>query len=155
MQYQVSDSLHWVKRQLDISLSEAQRALEAYVNDPSDAESLGLCQAELHQAVGTLKMLELTGPALLAAEMEEVVRGVLDGRLGSGEHIYEPMIAAILVLPDYLNQLVFGEPDLPAVLSPELNGLRGLSGKPPLSRFDLFALAVGQRLERRDRKSVV
>lgn len=149
MQHQVSDSLHWVKRQLDVSLGEAQRGLEAYVNDPADVDSLVACQTELHQAAGTLKMLELAGPALLASEMEEVVQGVLDGRLGTGEHIYEPMIAAILVLPDYLDQLVLGEPDLPAVLMPQLNGLRGLSGKPPLTDFDLFRICVGQWLERR------
>ncbi|HYW91449.1 MAG TPA: Hpt domain-containing protein [Gammaproteobacteria bacterium] len=136
MKQSVSDSLQWVKTQLDQSLLAARNELEAYVDSPEDASPLERCADELHQVAGTLAMLELTGPLLITRELEFLLQQLRGGN--APETVYEPMLAALMVLPHYLDRLLHGQTDLPLLLLPQLNGLRTAAGKRALSEIDLF-----------------
>ncbi|HYW04175.1 MAG TPA: Hpt domain-containing protein [Gammaproteobacteria bacterium] len=132
----VSDSLQWVKTQLDQSLLAARNELEAYLDSPEDASPLERCAGELHQVAGTLAMLELIGPVLITRELEFLLQQLRDG--SAPQTVYEPMLAGLMVLPHYLERLLHGQMDLPLLLLPQLNGLRMAAGKRTFSEVDLF-----------------
>ncbi|MGA9421005.1 MAG: hypothetical protein WBW61_01515, partial [Rhodanobacteraceae bacterium] len=58
-------SLGWVKHELDETLKESRQALEAYVEGEKDEGLMRACSTRLHQAQGTLRMVELYGAALV------------------------------------------------------------------------------------------
>ena len=65
-----SQTLDFVGRELNLTLTEARNALENYVEQPDNISLLERCTQELHQVQGVLRVLEIYGAALLAEEME-------------------------------------------------------------------------------------
>ena len=63
-------TLTWVKPELDETLRQARTALQTYVEEGEDPSELKQCASLLHQVQGTLRMVELYGPAMVAEEME-------------------------------------------------------------------------------------
>ncbi|MBK7012225.1 MAG: Hpt domain-containing protein [Xanthomonadales bacterium] len=72
-------TLSWVKGELDETLKQARQALEAYVDEPTDTSLMRFCATYLHQAQGTLRMVELYGAAMLVEEMERLADALLAG----------------------------------------------------------------------------
>ncbi|HET6725456.1 MAG TPA: Hpt domain-containing protein [Gammaproteobacteria bacterium] len=134
-----TDSLLWIKGELDGVLVHARQGLEAYVEDPADQESLTRCVDSLHQIQGTLRIVEVYGAAMLAEEMEAVAKGIRDGSLKGSDEIFETLMRAILQLPDYLERVISGQRDMPLVLLSLLNDLRSVRNQPLLSEGTLFA----------------
>jgi chemosensory pili system protein ChpA (sensor histidine kinase/response regulator) len=131
-------TLQWVKPQLDEALSSARDALATHVENPADRSVMRSCMDQLHQVRGTLQMVELHGAAMAAAEMEAVSRALLDDQVGNREEAYAVLMRGLMQLPDYLERLSGGHRDVPVVLLPLLNDLRGIIEKPPLSESALF-----------------
>ena len=132
-------TLAWVKKELDDTLKEARRSLEAHVDNPQDEAQLGFLAAHLHQVYGTLQMVELYGASLLAEEMEQVAKAIADNTVGRREDACEVLMRAILQLPDYLDRLIAGYRDIPLVLLPVLNDLRAVRGENLLSENSMFS----------------
>lgn len=162
-----NSALKWVKGELDDTLRQASQALELYVEVSQDRSDLERCQRCLHQVAGVLRMLELSGAGMLAEEMEHTCDALLDDQIPQKENAYEVLMAATLVLPDYLERLQGGQKDLPIVLLPQLNDLRAARGaglltesaffNPNLERLQRDAAAplpegAGQRSEETARK---
>jgi len=63
-------ALGWVKPELDETLRLAQVEIEGFIGDPNDTGRMGVCAELLHQVQGTLRMVELYAPAMVAEEME-------------------------------------------------------------------------------------
>jgi chemosensory pili system protein ChpA (sensor histidine kinase/response regulator) len=131
-------TLQWVKPQLDEALSSARDALATHVENPGDRSVMRSCMDQLHQVRGTLQMVELHGAAMAAAEMEAVSRALLDDQVTNREEAYAVLMRGLMQLPDYLERLSGGHRDVPVVLLPLLNDLRGVIDKPPLSESALF-----------------
>ncbi|MEO7199650.1 MAG: Hpt domain-containing protein, partial [Dokdonella sp.] len=131
-------TLQWVRPELDATLAAAREALQAYVEHPADGESMRLCAEHLHQAHGTLLMVELYGAAQVAAEMEALAAELLAERLSDREETYAVMMRGLMQLPDYLERLSVGYRDVPVVLLPLLNDLRAGRQQPPLPASALF-----------------
>ncbi|GAA0256073.1 Hpt domain-containing protein [Rhodanobacter caeni] len=131
-------TLQWVKPQLDEALSSARDALATHVENPGDRSVMRSCMDQLHQVRGTLQMVELHGAAMAAAEMESVSRALLDDQVANREEAYAVLMRGLMQLPDYLERLSGGHRDVPVVLLPLLNDLRGVIGEPPLSESALF-----------------
>lgn len=131
-------TVKWVKRELDATLKQARQALEAHVDTPTDDVQLRFCAVHLHQVCGTLQMVELYGAALLAEEMEFVTEALIADAVGQRQEAYELVMRGILQLPDYLERLIAGHPDMPLVLLPLLNDLRAIRGQKLLSENSLF-----------------
>ena len=73
-------ALDWIKGELDETLNQARLALEAYADSGDEDETrMRTCLTHLHQAHGTLVMLELEGVTLLADEMERLAQVLLAG----------------------------------------------------------------------------
>ncbi len=132
-------ALNWVKSEIDETLKQARHALEAYVENPQDETQMRFCAAYLHQVHGTLRMIELTGAALLAEEMEGVSRGLLNNEIARKEDAYETLMRAILQLPDYLERVQGAQRDTPALVLPLLNNLRELRGVAQIAPSSLFS----------------
>ncbi len=132
-------TLTWVKTELDETLKEARRSLEAHVENPQDEAQPGFLAAHLHQVYGTLQMVELYGASLLAEEMEQVAKAIADKTATRHDEACDVLMRAILQLPDYLDRLIAGYRDIPLVLLPLLNDLRAVRGENLLSENYMFA----------------
>lgn len=131
-------ALDWVKGEIEEVLKQAQYELEAYVESPDDTARMKFCLTYLHQVRGTLQMVEFYGAAMLAEEMEMVAQALLDGNVSDASEAREVLMQAILQLPNYLDHVKLGRRDLPVVLLPVLNDLRGSRGEALLSETSLF-----------------
>ena len=132
-------TLTWVKPELDETLRQARQALEAYVEDGQEPGQLKACATYLHQVQGTLRMVELYGAAMVAEEMEQLARALVDDKVADRDAGYAALMRGIVQLPDYLERLQSGHRDIPIVLLPLLNELREPRGEKGLSEAVLFS----------------
>jgi len=72
-------ALGWVKPEIDETLRQARLEIEAFVEAPADVSPMRACAGYLHQVQGTLRMLELQAPAMVAGEMEQLASALLEG----------------------------------------------------------------------------
>ena len=105
-------TLNWVKGELDETLKQARQALEAYVDDPGDASLMQFCATYLHQAQGTLRMVELYGAAMVIEEMERVADALLCRRVKQRDEAYSILMRGMVQLPDYLERVQSGHKDI-------------------------------------------
>ncbi|MGH8279518.1 MAG: Hpt domain-containing protein [Gammaproteobacteria bacterium] len=140
-----SDSLLWIKNELDHTLARAREALESYVERPENDAALAQCLELLHQVQGTLRIVEVYGAAMLAEEMEAVVQGLRSGELMRSDAAFEVLVRAMLQLPDYLERVISGRRDMPMALLSLLNDLRAVRGQALLSESALFAYNLAGR----------
>ena len=140
-----SDSLLWIKRELDETLLRARQSLEAFVEDQDDPRPIQECLERLHQVQGTLRIVEVYGAAMLAEEMEAVARAIVENRIRERNDAFEILMRAMLQLPDYLERVVAGQRDVPLALLSLLNDLRSVRGEPLLSESSLFVHNLAER----------
>ncbi|WP_197479629.1 Hpt domain-containing protein, partial [Oleiphilus sp. HI0132] len=131
-------ALDWVKGEIKQTLSQAQIALEAYVENKEDTPQITFCLNYIHQVHGTLQMVEFYGAALLAEEMEKLCQALIEDKVASVQEALEVLMDSLLQLENYLEHIQKGQRDLPVVLLPILNDLRALQGQPLLSDTSLF-----------------
>ena len=131
-------SVKWVLRELTPILNEVQRAIVSYVEAPEYSDAMVGVVDLLRQIHGTVQILELYGAAMLAEEMEQTVVELREGKLGNTEEAMEVLMRAALQLPDYLERIKAGSPDVPLVLLPMLNDMRAARGEALLSEAVLF-----------------
>lgn len=132
-------TLSWVKGELDETLKQARQALEAYVDDPADASLMRFCTTYLHQAQGTLRMVELYGAAMVIEEMERLADALLADGVRQRDEAYSVLMRGMVQLPDYLERVQSGHKDIPIVLLPLLNDLRACRGEKLLTESVLFS----------------
>ena len=132
-------TLNWVKPELDETLRQARFAIEAFVEDSTDASQMRACAAYLHQVHGTLRMVELYGAAMVAEEMEKLALSLLESSVTERDEAFTVLMRGIVQLPDYLERLQSGLKDIPVVLLPLLNELRAARGERGLSEAVLFS----------------
>ncbi len=132
-------TLSWVKGELDETLKQARQALEAYVDEPTDTSLMRFCATYLHQAQGTLRMVELYGAAMLVEEMERLADALLANAVAQRDEGYSVLMRGMVQLPDYLERVQTGHKDIPIVLLPLLNDLRACRGEKLLTDSALFS----------------
>ena len=138
-------ALEWVKGEIAETLKQARQALEAFVENPQDSTRMRFCMTYVHQVHGTLQMVEFYGAALLAEEMEQLARALLDERVVSQAEALEVLMQAILQMPVYLDRIQSARRDLPMVVLPLLNDLRAARGEKLLSETSLFSPDMSSR----------
>src|SRR6478672_6725691 len=132
-------TLGWVKPELDETLRQARIEIEAFAEDPSDTSRMRFCASYLHQVQGTLRMVELYAPAMVAEEMEQLAQALESGTAPNRDEACATLMRGVVLLPDYLERLQGGHKDIPIVLLPLLNELRAARGESGLSESVLFA----------------
>ncbi|WP_271680081.1 Hpt domain-containing protein [Thermomonas mangrovi] len=135
-------ALGWVKPEIDETLRQARIEIEAHLEDAADGASMRACADHLHQVLGTLRMLELQAPAMVADEMEQLARALAAGGAEAREEGCAALMRGIVQLPDYLERLQGGHRDIPIVLLPLLNELRNARGVEALAQEALPSLLV-------------
>ncbi|MFO1401092.1 MAG: Hpt domain-containing protein [Steroidobacteraceae bacterium] len=137
-----TQTLQAAAREISVSLADARTALEAHVEQPDNLALLERCVAELHQVQGALRMLEIYGAALLAEEMEQVGRYLIETAADKRNHaeVLDALMRAMVQLPGYLERVLAGGRDLALVLLPLLNDLRAVRGSALLSEGTLLLL---------------
>jgi chemosensory pili system protein ChpA (sensor histidine kinase/response regulator) len=138
----VSQTLVWVNEELASTFQEARQALEEYVERPEQSASLERCAERMHEANGALMMVEVQGAALLAEEVELVVRRLLTEPCDaqSRNESLDALSRAMVQLPSYMERVISGGRDIPLVLLPLLNDLRAVRGQPLFSENTLLLL---------------
>jgi chemosensory pili system protein ChpA (sensor histidine kinase/response regulator) len=139
-----SDSLLWIKNELDNTLNFARQGLESYVED-EEQSGLERCLHGLAQVRGTLRMVEVFGGAMLAEEMEAICRAIAKGQMADEQPALEALTRSLLQLPDYLDRVVGGQPDMPLALLALINDMRAARGQPLLSESAMFARDISGR----------
>jgi len=137
-----TQTLHIVARELNTELADARAALEAFGEDQDNLELLRSCGMHLRQVHGALRIVEVYGAALLAEEMDQVVRYLVN-TFSERRHLAEGLDAlmrAMVQLPTYLERVLNGGRDVALVLLPLLNDLRAVRGSPLLSEGTLLLL---------------
>jgi chemosensory pili system protein ChpA (sensor histidine kinase/response regulator) len=138
--------LGWVKPELDETLRQARGEVEAFVEDPNDSSRMRFCAGYLHQVQGTLRMVELYAPAMVAEELELLAQALQQGSISDRDEACATLMRGTVLLPDYLERLQNGHRDIPIVLLPLLNDIRGARGAAGLSESVLFAPDLNQPL---------
>ncbi len=131
-------ALGWVKPELDETLRLAQVEIEGFANDPADTSRMRVCGEFLHQVQGTLRMVELYAPAMVAEEMERLAQALEQDRVGDRDSACSALMRGVVLLPDYLERLQSGHREISIVLLPVLNELRAARGESGLSESVLF-----------------
>ncbi len=138
--------LGWVKPELDETLRLARAEVEFFVEQPTDTSRMHFCAGYLHQVQGTLRMVELYAPAMVAEELELLARALQEGAAIDRDEACGTLMRGTVLLPDYLERLQSGHRDIPIVLLPLLNDIRAARGAPGLSESVLFAPDLEQPL---------
>ena len=138
--------LGWVKPELDETLRMVRQEIEAFVETPADTSRMRFCAGYLHQVQGTLRMVELYAPAMVAEELELLAKALQEGAAGDRDEACATLMRGAVLLPDYLERLQEGHRDIPIVLLPLLNDIRAARGAPGLSESVLFAPDLEQPL---------
>ncbi len=132
------NSVETVLRELNPLVEEVQRTLEQSLENDQPADGAAGVTARLTEIRGTLVMLDLEGPRLLVDEMGQLADALSQGAVQGQEAALEVLLKAVFKLPDYLDRLLAGRSDRPAVLLPLINELRGARGAEPLGERDVF-----------------
>ncbi|HZX80025.1 MAG TPA: Hpt domain-containing protein, partial [Lysobacter sp.] len=132
-------TLGWIKPELDETLRQARQEIEAFLEDPADSAPMRACATLLHQVRGTLQMIELDAPSMVASEMERLASALQAGQVVDRDEACAALLRGVVQLPDYLERLQGGHRDIPIVLLPLLNELRAARGEAGLSESVLFA----------------
>ena len=134
-------ALGWVKPELDETLRQVRNEVEYFVEDPADGSRMRFCAGYLHQVQGTLRMVELYAPAMVAEEMEQLANAIGAGDVPDRDEACATLMRGSVLLPDYLERLQNGHRDIPIVLLPLLNDLRSARSAPGINESVLFAFA--------------
>jgi chemosensory pili system protein ChpA (sensor histidine kinase/response regulator) len=138
----VTQTLHIVARELNTELNDARIALENFGEQQDDIRFLENCRERLHHVYGALRVSEVYGAALLAEEMEQVAKYLIDNFIEK-RHLAEGLDAlmrAMVQLPTYLERVLGGGRDMALILLPLLNDLRAVRGHALLSEGTLLLL---------------
>ena len=138
--------LTWLKPELDSTLQSARSALERFVEEGQGITALRECSGHLHQVAGILNMVELTGAARLAEEMERLSLALAAGAMPNADNAFSLLMQCIVQLPDYLERLQNGNRDVPVVLLPLVNELRSIRGEGILGEEAVYSAPTQQPL---------
>ncbi|MCA7026161.1 Hpt domain-containing protein, partial [Stenotrophomonas acidaminiphila] len=100
------------------TLRQARSEIEYFVEDPAAASRMRFCAGYLHQVQGTLRMVELYAPAMVAEELELLADAVREGAVPDRDKACATLMRGTVLLPDYLERLQNGHRDIPIVLLP-------------------------------------
>ncbi|GAA5524316.1 protein-glutamate methylesterase/protein-glutamine glutaminase [Microbulbifer aestuariivivens] len=133
-------ALDWLSGEINESLAQARQSLEHFAADAGgDTSVLQNGMALVHQVHGSLHMAELTGAAMLAEEMEQLLQALASGETQNTEETREFLMRALLELPLYLEKVAFQRRDNPVLLLPLLNDLRAVRRERLITEGAIFA----------------
>ncbi len=116
-------SLAWVKKEVDHSLESARHAILSYL-ELDNPQYLHTAMDLLRDVLGTLEVADIHGGALLAQECLILVQAIANDEVKHPAEAVQPVVKALLQLPDYLEFVQREHQDVPVVLVTIINDLR-------------------------------
>jgi hypothetical protein len=138
-----STSLTFIKEEIDSTLGEVGRHLEAWAAQPTHLQELDACAEAFHQLRGIFQVLELPAATLMATEMEQVARKLQEGGTTAAA-LGAALGQAVLLLGRYLEYVQLKNRPLPEVMVGGLNELRRAAGKPLVQESHFFAVDLAR-----------
>src|SRR5690554_169036 len=138
-----STSLTFLKEEIDNTLEEAGRSLEAWFADHTHIQELDACAEQFRQLHGIFQVLELPAAALTSTEMEMAARKMKEAGTGAAA-LGEALSQALLLLGRYLEYVQLKNRPLPEVMVGGLNELRRAAGKPLIQESHFFAVDLAR-----------
>ncbi len=132
-------TLTWVKPAIDDTLKLTRQSLEQFVENQDDTGPLQDAVGWLHEIKGALILLEINSAMMLMQEMELVTKALLEGKIQDKAAAYDSLMRALIQLPNYLDHIALGYPDIPVALLPLINKLRHLLKQKPLAANQFFS----------------
>jgi len=140
-------NLDWVQADIEQSLKQAQEALEAYLVDAVSAH-LQTSYDAIHQVHGSLQMTGVPGGIMLAEQIENLLRAMLDDSVDDLDGACNALAQALVYMPSYLNRVKSDAEDAPALLHTVMNDIRQVLGEEPIDEMVLFNPDLGSPRER-------
>ena len=140
-------NLEWVQADIEQSLKQAQEALEAYLGDAVSAHLQSSYDA-IHQVHGSLQMAGVPGAIMLAEQIENLLRAMLDNSVDDLDGACNALAQALVYMPSYLNRVKSDAEDAPALLHTVMNDIRQVLGEEPIDEMLLFNPDLGSPRER-------
>lgn len=137
-----TNGLHWVRGELDQSVTRARSLIEQHLDNTDDLLPLQQAYVELHQVRGTAAMIRCFGAAMLAEEMAAGLHELLQKRARETEVLFSALLGGTVQLTDYLQALSEDMADCALVLQPAINELRLARGQAVLTEAELFAMQM-------------
>jgi chemosensory pili system protein ChpA (sensor histidine kinase/response regulator) len=132
------NALMWLQDELQQSLAQALNAMNRHIDKEMADGALSDCQEALHQVRGTLEMVNISGGAMLADEMQKTVIALRNHKVSSEDEAQEALVRALLLLPNYLKLLSEDFQDHPISLLDSFNELRLARQADSLDEQSLF-----------------
>ncbi|MFA0810317.1 hybrid sensor histidine kinase/response regulator [Microbulbifer epialgicus] len=133
-------ALDWLIGEINETLAQARQFLETFATDPEAGATLLQNSLSLvHQVHGSLHMAQLSGAAMLAEEMEQLVQALASGSVENSDETREFLMRAMLELPLYLEKVSFQRRDNAVLLLPLLNDLRAVRRERLITEGALFS----------------
>lgn len=117
-------SLNLVKAEVDATLVLVQGALEAFVENRSDASPYQTALAGLEQIWGAMRLADLAGAVELSSVLLETIRRTQNAPDDVSEEILAALGNGVMVLGRYLEYVQIKEVAWPQLLMPAINQLR-------------------------------
>ena len=140
--------LAWVLDELRKSLESAAKALKRFVRDAEaargsdlaaiDASQLRIARQQLHQAVGALEMVGLTGPALVLRAMEAAVQKFVQLPEQCNQDAAARIERASFALTEYLEAVLADKPISAVSLFPQYREVQELVRADRIHPADLW-----------------
>jgi chemosensory pili system protein ChpA (sensor histidine kinase/response regulator) len=128
--------LAWVLDELRKSLDGSAKALKRFVREAEaargsdlaalDASQLRIARQQLHQAVGALEMVGLSGPALVLRAMEAAVQKFVQQPQECSQEAAAKIERASFALSEYLEAVLANKPISPVALFPQYREVQQL-----------------------------
>ncbi|WP_444918798.1 Hpt domain-containing protein [Microbulbifer sp. JMSA003] len=133
-------ALDWLIGEINETLAQARQFLETFAVEPDAGASLLQNSLSLvHQVHGSLHMAQLSGAAMLAEEMEQLIQALATGAVENTDETREFLMRALLELPLYLEKVSFQRRDNAVLLLPLMNDLRAVRRERLISEGALFS----------------
>ncbi len=143
--------LAWVLDELRKSLDGSSKALKRFVREAEaargsdlaalDASQLRIARQQLHQAVGALEMVGLTGPALVLRSMEAAVQKFVQQPEQCNQESAAKIERASFALSEYLEAVLANKPISPVSLFPQYREVQELVRADRIHPADLWPYA--------------
>jgi|GEM_PF-561657 len=132
------NALMWLQEELQQSLAQALNAMNRHIDNESPDGALSDCLEALYQVKGTLDMINMSGGAMLADEMQQTVIALRNHKVSSDDQAQDALVRALLLLPNYLKLLSEEFQDHPVSLLDSFNELRHARQVEALDEHALF-----------------
>lgn len=143
-------ALDMIIEDLFSEINQSVSALDVYLSAKSKAQPLQDALEHLNKLSGIFSLLEMIGAKQLILEVTLLISGIEKRNSKTQAKIIDIVSTTLLRLHRYLEHVNIKNFDIPELLLPTINQLRGVARKKPLSESAFFSSNVNKPRKNRD-----